>query len=164
MTGMSANHDPAEAPALSITRLLPAPRALVFQAWGEPEHLARWWAPFGFTTLSVEADFTVGGAWRACIRSPEGEDYRMHGVYREIAAPERLVFSHAWEDATGADGDGTLVTVTFAPSGEGTEVVFHQAGFASTEDRDSQGEGWAECLDILALYLAKLKASGGVAP
>lgn len=120
--------------------------------------------PLGFTTPSFEADFRVGGAYRACIHSPEGKDYWMHGVYREIAAPERLVFSHVWENQPSSLSEETLVTVTFWARPSGTEIVFHQAGVATVEDRDSQEEGWAECLDILAVYLAKLKASGGRAP
>ena len=63
----------------------------------EPEHMVRWLGPKGFTAPSCEIDLRPGGAWRACIRSPEGTDHRMQGVYREIAPPERLVFTFAWE-------------------------------------------------------------------
>ena len=67
----------------------------------------------------------------------------MGGVYREIVAPERLVFSHAWEDPQGDPGHLTLVTVSFVSAGRQTRLVFHQAVFTSAASRDSHREGWA---------------------
>ena len=60
---------------LLLTRTLDAPRALVFRAWTEPEHLARWWGPQGFTTPSCTMDVRPGGAWRICMRAPDGVDH-----------------------------------------------------------------------------------------
>ena len=80
---------------LSITRVFDAPRELVFQAWSDPKHVMSWWGPRGFTMMSWTMDFRPGGAWRGCIRSPEGLDYWSQGVYREIVPPERLVFTFA---------------------------------------------------------------------
>jgi uncharacterized protein YndB with AHSA1/START domain len=97
---------------LVITRSFDAPRSLVFKAWTEREHLVHWSAPKGFTITHSEGDLRPGGAWRACMRSPDGVDLWLGGVYREIVEPERLVFTHAWEDADGKRGHETLVTVT----------------------------------------------------
>ena len=80
----------AEEGALVVTRIFDAPRTLVFRAWSTPEHLANWFRPTGFTLPSCQVDFRVGGSYRLCMRSPEGKDYWVHGVYREIvehAAP-----------------------------------------------------------------------------
>jgi uncharacterized protein YndB with AHSA1/START domain len=141
---------------LVITRVLDAPRSLVFKVWTQPEHLVRWWGPKGFTAPTCELDLRPGGAWRACIRSPEGTDHWMQGVYREIVEPERLVFTFAWENDQGEPGHGTLVTVTFADEDGKTRLTFHQAVFETVESRDSHHGGWSECLDRLEDYLARL--------
>ena len=120
----------------------------------------RWWGPRNYTAPSVKLDLRPGGAFRACIRSPEGEDSWMSGIYREVVAPERLVFTFAWEE-DGKRGLETLVTVTFAEQEGKTKLTFHQAAFDSVEQRDSHLEGWGECLDRLAAYLIsrRLKSS-----
>lgn len=135
-----------------ISRFLDAPRALVFEAWTRPELLQRWWGPREFTAHSIALDVRPGGTWRAAIRSPAGRDHWMRGVYHEVAAPERLVFTHIWED--GGPAAEMLVTVTFTELGGRTKVILRQTGFAAPADRDGHQEGWAECLDRLAAYLA----------
>ena len=97
---MAATTDAAAIPAereLTITRVLDAPRSLVFKVWTQPEHMVRWLGPKGFTAPSCKLEVRPGGAWRACIRSAEGVDHWMRGVYREVAPPERLVFTFAWK-------------------------------------------------------------------
>jgi uncharacterized protein YndB with AHSA1/START domain len=157
MPTMAATTDttiPAEG-ELVITRVLDAPRGLVFKVWTQPEHVVRWLGPKGFSAPSCEMDLRPGGAWRACIRSPDGIDHRMQGVYREIVEPERLVFTFAWEDDQGVPGHQTLVTVTFAEQDGKTRLTFHQAPFESVESRDSHQSGWSECFDRLEDYLAQ---------
>lgn len=138
---------------LVITRTFDAPRALVFRAWTKPEHMVRWFGPKNFTTPSCTMDFRPGGAYRACICSPDGQEYWMRGIYREIVEPERLMFTFSWEEE-GERGRETLITVTFGDLGEKTRMTFRQAFFESVEQRDSHHEGWSECLDRLAQYLA----------
>ena len=99
-----------------ITRAFDAPRALVFKAWSAPEHMVRWLGPKNFTAPHCTMDFRVGGAYRACICSPEGKEYWMRGIYREIVEPERIVFTFSWEEE-GERGRENLVTVTFAEQG-----------------------------------------------
>src|SRR5947209_1933543 len=79
--------------------------------------VARWWGPQGFVTTYCDMDIRPGGAFRVCMRSPEGTEYWKQGVYREVVEPERLVFTFAWEDAEGKPGHETLVTVSFAEQG-----------------------------------------------
>lgn len=161
---MTPTHSPVAAPAervLVVTRTFDAPRSLIFKLWTQPEHLVRWWGPQGFTLPDCRMDLRPGGAFRFLMRSPEGTDHRLRGVYREIAAPERLVFTFAWEDEAGRPGHETLVTVTFVEDGAGqgarTKLTLHQAVFESVEARDSHREGWTGTLDRLAEHLANLR-------
>ena len=139
---------------LTITRTFDAPRELVFKAWSQPEHLVRWWAPTGFTTPSCEMEFRPGGSYRSVIRSPEGKEHRMRGVYHEVVPPERLVMTFAWEDEAGQPGHETLITVTFADQAGKTRLTFEQGVFETVESRDSHLGGWSQFMDSLARYLA----------
>ena len=142
------------APELVITRVIDAPRSLVFQAWTDCKRAMRWWGPKGFTATSCTMDVRPGGAWRTCMRSPEGVDYWSQGVYREITPPERLVFTFAWDDEHDQPTIETLVTVTFDDLGDKTKLTFHQTPFQTVELRDSHEGGWSESFDRLNAYLA----------
>lgn len=155
---MAATTSATKAPAqheLIITRTFDAPRSLVFKAWTTPEHMVRWLGPRDFTAPSCKMDFRPGGAYRACICSPDGKNYWMRGAYREIVEPERLVFTFAWEEE-GERGRDTVITATFGELGDKTRMTFRQAFFETIEQRDSHNEGWTECLERLAAYVATL--------
>ncbi len=139
---------------LVITRIFDAPRHLVFKAWTDPEHLARWWGPQGFTTVSCMMDVQPGGSWFRRMRAPDGSEHRKRGVYREIVEPERLVFTYATEDAGENSGPETLVTVTFAELGSRTRLTLHQGVFESVAARNSHEGGWTSCLERFDEYLA----------
>lgn len=139
---------------LVITRILDAPRDVVFRAWTEPDRVARWWGPQGFVTTYCDMDIRPGGAFRVCMRSPAGAEHWKQGIYREIVAPERLVFTFAWEDAEGKPGHQTLVTVTLADRGGRTELTLHQAVFETAPARDDHRRGWTSTLQRFAEYLA----------
>lgn len=144
-------------PELHMTRVFDAPRDLVYRAWAEPERMARWAGPEGFTATFCELDARPGGAWRLGMRSPEGEEHRQGGVVREVVPPERLVFTFAWEEANGTPGHETLITLTFAEHGAAgaqTLFTFHQAPFESNASRDGHEGGWDSTFDELAAYLA----------
>ena len=88
------NHDAGTADReIVITRVVDAPRELVWQAWTEPGHLGRWRGPRAFTNPTCELDLRPGGAYRLVMRSPDGVDYPLKGFYREIVAPGRLVLT-----------------------------------------------------------------------
>lgn len=133
-----------------ITRLLTAPRDRVFAAWTTAAELSLWAAPHGFTVTEGETDLRPGGRWWCCMRAPDDALLRPHGIYREIAAPERLVFTHAWE---GENEPATLVTVSLSEEPGGTHLTLQQQGFEKTSSRDGHREGWSECLDRLADHL-----------
>lgn len=78
---------------LVITRIFDAPRDLVFKALTDPKQVAQWWGPKGFTNPICEWDARAGGDIRVDMRGPDGNVYPMGGVFREIAPPERLVFT-----------------------------------------------------------------------
>ena len=141
---------------LHLARSFDAPRELVFRMWAEPGHMAKWSCPHGFTTTQGAMDFRPGGTWSATMRSPEGEDLRLQGSYREIVPGRRIVMTHAWLDESGKPGPETIVTVDFAELGKKTRMTFHQAGFTSQASRDGHEGGWSECFERLEAYLAEL--------
>ena len=152
---VNARPEPAENRVLILTRMLEAPRELVFKAWTQPQHLVRWWGPAGFTLPVCTQDFRAGGAYRFCMRSPAGTDHWVWGEYREIVAPERLVFTWEREDEAGLRCQlSNLVTVTLAGQGRKTLLTLHHATFQTVADRDDHRGGWTECLERLARHVA----------
>ena len=152
--GKTAISQPTDREVL-MTRVFDAPRKLVWDAWTRPEHVKQWLlGPEGWTMPVCEMDFRPGGAWFRCMRAPGGTEHRKRGVYREIVAPERLIFTYASEDAEGNRGHETLVTVTFADFGGKTRLTLHQAVFESVAARDAHQGGWTSCLERFAEYLA----------
>jgi uncharacterized protein YndB with AHSA1/START domain len=139
---------------LVITRTFDAPRALVFRAWTTPEHMVRWMGPNSFTCLSAKMDLRPGGAYRIGIRSAQGKEHWMRGVYRDIVEPERLVFSFSWEGEEGERGRENTVTITFADVSGKTRMTFRQAFFETAENRDDHNQGWSGSFDRLADFLA----------
>jgi uncharacterized protein YndB with AHSA1/START domain len=145
---------PASDHELVLTRVFDAPRELVFEAWTDPDRVAAWWGPKGFTTVSYDMDIRPGGTYRFCMRSPQGIDYWKQGVYREVAAPERLIFTFTWVNTDGSLGQEMLVTVTFAVEGEKTRMTFHQGPFETVAEHDDHLRGWTSTFERFAGYLA----------
>jgi uncharacterized protein YndB with AHSA1/START domain len=141
-------------PDLTITRVFDAPRDLVFKAWTDTAHGNEWSAPRRFMVAAFEADVRPGGALRLRMRTPDGEELRVGGIYREIVPPERIVSTHAWQNPDGTLGHETIMTVELAARGDQTEMTFRQTGFESVEERDGHRDGWSECFDRLAEHLA----------
>lgn len=141
---------------LILTRVLDAPRPLVFRVWTEPQHLVRWWGPNDFTLPHCEQDFRPGGGYRFCMRSPQGEDYWVSGVYREIVEPERIVFTWKRPVQDGRFHGESVVTVTLVDLGSKTELTLRHAGFERVPDRDEHRGGWTECLERLASFVAAI--------
>src|ERR1700710_809704 len=77
-----------------ISRVISAPRELVFEAFTEVRHLSRWWGPEGFTTTTRSFEFRVGGEWDFVLHGPDGTDYQEWISWTEIAPPERIEFLH----------------------------------------------------------------------
>lgn len=146
---------------LVITRVIDAPRGLVWRAFTEPERLARWMGPRGFTCTIIKHDLRVGGAYRYHLLSPEGTDHWQQGTYREIVEPERLVFSFVWTDVQGIPrGADTLVSTTFEDQDGKTRLTLRQSGFKTETARDAHHSGWSSSLELLAEYAAQQKPKG----
>jgi uncharacterized protein YndB with AHSA1/START domain len=140
---------------LTLTRVFDAPRDLVFKAWTDTDLGNQWSAPRRFTVTMFDGDLRPGGIWRLSMRSADGEELWVGGVYREIVRPERLVMTHAWQGPDGTGGHETLITVTLADRGGRTEMTFRQTGFDSAAERDGHRDGWSECFDRLEEQLAQ---------
>lgn len=142
---------------IDITRILDAPRELVFEAWTTPEHFAVWYGGDAEVPLDrVSMDVRPGGTWSLVIVVP-GTEMPFHGVYREVVAPERLVFT--LKDATAPDDiEGEIVTVTFTDRGDKTtEMVFQQRGGNLTAEQYAAAEdGWEAFFDALVNRLATI--------
>ena len=79
---------------LSVSRLLNAPRELVWKVWTEPEHIAKWWGPNGFTNTIDKMEIRPGGIWDLIMHGPDGIDYKNKSEFVEIVAPEKISFRH----------------------------------------------------------------------
>ena len=104
-----------------LTRLFDAPRELVFQAYTQAEHVAKWYGPDGFTITTFEHDCRVGGRWRFMMHGPDGKDWPNRIVYREVVRPERLVFDHGRDEDD--DPHQFFVTITFDDEGGKTRLT-----------------------------------------
>ncbi len=134
---------------LVITRLIDAPRELVFKAWTEPEHLLAWWGPKHHPAVSARTDPRPGGTWRAALRSVEDGRVLTHGGnFREVVPPDRLVFTFTW-DEEGERGLETVVTMTFADQGGKTLMTLRQTPFQSTGEREGHRGGWTSTFERL---------------
>jgi uncharacterized protein YndB with AHSA1/START domain len=79
---------------ISITRILNAPKELVFEVWTDPKHLSQWWGPNGFTTTVHEMDLRPGGKWLHTMHGPDGKDYPNEAIFTEIVKPDLIKFTH----------------------------------------------------------------------
>ena len=140
---------------IDIIRVLDAPREAVYRAWTTPEHFAAWYGGEADVPLDrVSMDVRPGGAWSLVIVVP-GAEMAFHGVYREVAAPERLVFTLL--DGGTSAGTAT-VTVTLTETGRAsTEMLFQQRGGHLTPEQYAAAEdGWDAFFDALAARLTTL--------
>lgn len=144
-----------------LRRVLPAPRRVVFRALTEPDELARWWGPHGFTAPGVAVDLHAGGAYRIAMQPPEGDVFHLSGEFREIDPPARLVYTFRWEEPDPDDRE-TVVTLWLGDRGESTELVVAQGPFLTEGRRALHDAGWSDALERLAEALSISRRSEGV--
>ena len=138
---------------VTLTRVFAAPRDLVWRAWTDPKMMAQWFGPRGFTTSVPVLDLRVGGALRIVMNGPDGNDYPAACEFREIVAPERLVFVNNAVDKDGKVLLEGLTTVTFAEQGGKTKLTLHThaVGRVPVAKQMLAGmeAGWTQTIDKL---------------
>jgi uncharacterized protein YndB with AHSA1/START domain len=159
---------------LVFTRIIHAPRELVFKAWTDASMLGQWWGPHEFTCPVCETDPRPGGAFRVTMRSPEGKDLPVKGIYREIIPNKKLVMTDdvsemppewhaAVNEARGVPKDGPHIemsfTVLFEDTKEGTLLTL-RSRFVSNTDRDAMEKlgaytGWAQSFEKLEALVSR---------
>jgi uncharacterized protein YndB with AHSA1/START domain len=148
---MSANPSVATKPSLTLKRRLNAPPAKVFAAWIDPAQIAVWFGPGPAEPLHIEADARAGGRYRIVMRTADGEEHDVGGVYREVVTNEKLVFTWAWRSTPERE---SLVTVLLKGDGDGTLLTLLHEQFFDEAARDRHRFGWTGALDKLEKYLA----------
>lgn len=151
--------------ALSLTRLIDAPRTRVFRAWTEPELLKQWWGPHGMTTPECEMQLWVGGLFRTLMQAPDGTQYPTQGVFLEILAPQRIVFTDAFGPGWVPSPKAFMTAVVQLDDEHGKTRYTASAWHWSEADRlahENMGfhEGWGQSLDRLVSLVTEKMVDG----
>lgn len=142
---------------LAITRLIKAPRELVFEVWTDPDHIKNWWGPNGFTNTIYKMDVRPGGEWEFVMHGPDGVDYKNKSVFVEVVKPERIVFDHI-------TGPKFRTSVQFTEQGNNTLLSMRML-FESAEELKKAvetfkaDEGLKQNIDRLEGYLSRMSFS-----
>jgi uncharacterized protein YndB with AHSA1/START domain len=162
VTGRDAPPTTAADREIVISRLIDAPRELVFEAFTEVRHLSRWWGPEGFTTSTRAFEFRVSGEWDFVMHGPDGTDYQEWICWTEIAPPDRIALLHG---ESPGDSNAFESVLTFAPEGVATRLEMRTV-FPTKESRDVAVEkyhaieGGQQTLAHLAAYVAEMVRTG----
>ena len=115
--------------------------------------MGHWFGPAGATHVTAETDLRVGGRYSIGMRTPDGEQHDVSGVYREIVPNEKLVFTWAWRTTPERE---SLVTVTLKPDGDNATILtlLHEQ-FFDEPARDRHAQGWSGSLDKLVNYFER---------
>ncbi|MER5704540.1 SRPBCC family protein [Micromonospora sp. NPDC002296] len=141
-----------------ISRVVDAPRELVFEAFTQVRHLSQWWGPDGFTTTTRAFEFREGGTWDFVMHAPDGTDYSEWITWTEIAPPERIALLHG---ESRDDPNAFESTLAFTPQGTATRIVMRTV-FPTRQLRDQAVEeyhaieGGQQTLSNLAAYVAEI--------
>jgi uncharacterized protein YndB with AHSA1/START domain len=138
---------------IKVTREFAAPKHLVYKAWTTPDLIKRWWGGKRGVVNLAEVDLRVGGTWRYLSTTDRGFEVGFHGVFREVVANERLVYTEVYEGVPGGDDDPPVVTLTLTESG-GRTTLTSLSQLSSREVRDmiiksGMEAGLQDVLDVL---------------
>ncbi len=142
---------------LAISRVIDAPRELVFEAFTDVRHLSRWWGPEGFSTTTRSFEFRIGGEWDFVMHGPDGTDYQEWITWTEISSPERIALLHG---EYRGDPNAFESVLTFELDGEATRIEMRTV-FPTKELRDEAAEKHhaiergRETLSKLAAYVTE---------
>ena len=141
-----------------ISRVISAPRELVFEAFTEVRHLSQWWGPEGFTTTTRAFEFRAGGEWEFVMHGPDGTDYQEWILFTEIVPPGRIELLHG---ESRGDPNAFESVLTFATDGAATSIEMRTV-FPTKEMRDEVVEkyhtieGGQQTLSNLAAYVTEI--------
>ncbi len=158
MKATKAKKQPARTPPdeVTLSRLIGAPRDLVFSAWTDPAHVAKWWGPGGFTSKVIAWDPRPGRAIRVDMIAPNGVVYPMNGTMVEIAVPEKFVFTAGALDDNDVAMFDVITTATFAEEGGKTRLTLNARVTRKTPEADQHIKGmragWTQSLERLAHF------------
>jgi len=139
-----------EKPSLSLTRIFAVAPEKVWRAWTEPQALKHWFGPDEGEVSFAETDVRVGGRFHVVFSTLDGEQHDVSGVYREVQPHSKLVFTWAWKSTPERE---SLVTLSFRPSGKGTEFNMLHEQFFDVAARDRHAFGWAGSFNKLERFL-----------
>ncbi len=132
----------ARSPSLTVRQEVAAPPREVFDAWLDPDELAKWMRPEDRVSSNITHDPRVGGEFEILMQTPRG-DIPHNGAYQLIDRPNRLIFT--W-NSDSAGSRNSLVTLDFHPVGDGTEVVLTHENLPSQKEADNHRKGWTRVL------------------
>lgn len=146
---------------LVLTRLIDAPRDKVFRAWTDPRLLKEWFAPRPWTISQAEIDVRSGGSSLVVLRSPEGEEFPLRGVYLEVVENEKIVTTDAYTSAWEPSEKPFFTAIVTFEEEDGKTRYTARARHWTVADREAHEkmgfhEGWGQCADQLAALAAKL--------
>src|ERR1700709_1834038 len=144
---------------LIISRKLNAPVALVWEVWTNPEHIANWWGPDGFTNTITKMDVSPGGEWDLVMHGPDGTDYKNKSIFKEVILFKKIVYEHI-------SAPRFISTIEFQAQGEQTHISWHMLfetaeQFIQVVKTFKADEGLKQNIEKLTIYLAGQKGSGG---
>src|SRR5271163_2663634 len=159
----------------TIMRVFDAPREMVWRAFTEPQHMKEWWSPKGSTIVASKMDLRVGGTYHGAMRAPSGHVIWARFIYREIIAPDRVVWVHSFSDEAGGLTRHPmsptwplelLTTLTFTEQQGKTTLTIRWTPYNATESErrtfeeggKGMNQGWTGTLDQLGDYLGRLQA------
>jgi len=145
------------ASVIRIDRVIPATIENVYRAITTPQLFERWMGPEGSSVHITEMDVTIGGRIAFRVDAPDGHTVSLHGTFRDLEPPSRIV--HTWADASDAAADVSTVTYELSPDAGGTRLVLTHVGVRAA-DRQMVDAGWGHVLERLAALVASQEPSG----
>ncbi len=160
MAEKNKTHNDTADRELAISRLLNAPVKLVWEVFTNPEHIAKWWGPNGFTNTISKMDMMPGGEWHLVMHGPDGTDYKNKSIFKEIIPHKKIVFQHI--------APNFIATIDFEERGEQTSLNWHML-FETAEEfiqvvkTFKAGEGLKQNIEKLEKYLSDVPADDEIA-
>lgn len=133
-------------------RVFDAPLLRVFEVLTEPQELARWWGPHGFTTPEIHLDLRVGGSYRFTMQPPDGAAFHLSGDFLEVRPPDSISFTFRWDEPDPDDRE-TVVVLSLESVGGATSVALSQGEFATEGRLELHRQGWTDSFEKLDVVL-----------